>query len=135
LRPRGGLRGLMMVCSALMADQEGHGAERRHLRVEVALKVRFGSWEHMEHMVRASTLNLSRGGMFICTGRVPPKGQRVVVELPAASGPVRILGVIRHVRSMDGHPFGIGIEFDELDPAALAAVDDMMQKIAGMEVP
>jgi hypothetical protein len=125
----------MMVFSALMAEHEGESADRRHLRVEVALHVRFGCWEDMEHMVRASTLNLSRGGLFICTGRVPPKGQRVVVELPAAQGLVRILGEIRHVRSIDGHPFGIGIEFDDLDPAALAAVDDLLKKIAGMEVP
>lgn len=118
-----------------MAEMEREGAERRHLRVQVALQIQFGSWEDVEHMIRASTLDLSRGGMFICTEQTRPKGQRVMVELPGSDGPVRIKGEIRHVRLMDGRPFGLGIEFDPMEEAALQAVDEILRKVAGVEVP
>jgi len=134
-RVAGGFRGFMVVLLAAMADCEGEAAERRHLRVEVTLQIKFGCFEDMEHMIRASTMNLSRGGMFICTAQTRPKGQRVVVELPGDDGPVRIPGQIRHVRSIDGHPFGLGIEFDPIEGAALAEVDELLKKIAGGEVP
>ena len=62
------------------------------------------------------------------------KGQRVEIELPGPdSRPARIRGKIRHVRRIDGHPHGIGIEFIEMNGPALQVIEDLMGRISAPE--
>lgn len=102
---------------------------RRHLRVQVVLQIRFLCIEDMEQMIKASTLNLSEGGMFICTDQLREKGRRVEIEFPLPGGSIRISGVIIHVRYIDGQPFGIGIEFDEFDEPTRQAMEGLIIKL------
>ncbi len=112
-----------------MGDKEADSGQRRELRVEVALQIRFACIEDLEDMIKAKTLNLSKGGMFICTERLRKKGHRVEIEISVpGSEPVTIKGTIRHARLMDGQPFGIGIEFDELKDPALQVIDEIINK-------
>jgi c-di-GMP-binding flagellar brake protein YcgR len=112
-----------------MGTDEAGSAERRYLRVEVTLQIKFVCLEDMEKMISGETMNLSRGGMFLCTNQVREKGQKVEILLPGPdSQPVRIHGVVRHVRSIDGHPFGLGIEFNDLQEPALRIIEGLLQR-------
>jgi c-di-GMP-binding flagellar brake protein YcgR len=113
-------------------DHNPTGASpRRFLRVAVALQIKFGCLEDLEAMIKASTLDLSRGGMFISTDQVKPLGQKVEIELPLSETEcVRINGVIRHVRYIDGQPAGLGIEFEQLTGPALQVIEDLINRSA-----
>ena len=116
-----------------MGVEETEANQRRHLRIEVALQVKFSCIENLENMIKVRVVNLSRGGIFICTDRLRKKGQRVEIELPVSnSQTVKIQGTIRHVRSIDGQPHGIGIEFNELRGPALQVVEDLISRTAGL---
>jgi hypothetical protein len=102
---------------------------RRHTRCDVALKISFNSIENMENMILGSALNLSRSGMFIRTGKVIREGDRVEIELPVLGEKfVRVQGVVRHARQKDGHPYGLGIEFDKLEGPALKTIEDLLSR-------
>ncbi|MFL5320100.1 MAG: TIGR02266 family protein [Myxococcaceae bacterium] len=74
--------------------------------------------------------NLSPGGMFIRSRQPQPVGTRVKFEVQIAGG-VRVMrgsAVVKWVRGA-GDPAGapgMGIQFDELDPATRALVDRMV---------
>src|SRR3954471_10820053 len=74
--------------------------------------------------------NLSPGGMFIRSRQPQPIGTRVKFEVQIAGG-VRVMrgsAVVKWVRQpgdASGAP-GMGIQFDELDPATRALVDRMV---------
>ena len=114
-----------------MSEKKADPNQRSHLRIEVALQIKFRSLEDLEHMIGASTLNLSKGGMFIYTDKLRKKGHRVKIELPLSdSRTVEISGTIRHLRYLDGKPFGMGIEFDELHDEARKAIEEILARTA-----
>lgn len=118
----------MFSMVAIVKDKDN----RRHLRIGVALQVKFSSIEDLENMINASAIDLSCGGMFIRTNKESEKGRKVEIELPGEnSTPVRIRGTVRHIRYIDGQPDGIGIEFNELDDPALRVVEGLLEKTAG----
>jgi uncharacterized protein (TIGR02266 family) len=112
-----------------MADNDEQLERRRHARVDVALKICFNSIENMENMIMGSALNLSRSGLFIRTGKVIREGERVEIELPVSGGRfLRVQGTVRHARQKDGHPYGLGIEFDELEEPARKIIEDLLSR-------
>jgi uncharacterized protein (TIGR02266 family) len=114
-----------------MNDNKDAPLLRRFVRVPVTLQIKFAGLDDLAAMIRASTLNLSLGGMFICTEKVKPVGQRVEIELPLKEGPpLRIKGVVRHIHTLDGQPHGLGIEFDDLSPEARGVIENLLLKTA-----
>ncbi len=80
-------------------------------------------------MIQASVLNLSRGGMFIRVDRTRKKGDKVVIEIPLSPArSVFINGAVRHVRFIDGHPEGIGIEFVDISDEALEVIGGIIDR-------
>ena len=103
----------------IMGDSGFQSPPRRYVRVDVVLQIKFACREDVEHMIQASTLNLSRGGLFIKTNKMKEEGQRVEVELPGpGGGAVWIKGVIRHVKVDNGLVVGLGIEFEGAEEEA-----------------
>jgi c-di-GMP-binding flagellar brake protein YcgR len=114
-----------------MKESGQHTERRRYLRVPVVLKIKFRCFEDLERMINAKALNISRRGMFICTEKTPKDGRRVEIEMLDRDGePVKIKGTVRSLRSIDGQPHGIGIEFDELKGAAAEAVEYIIETAA-----
>ena len=114
--------------SLFMEESRQQTERRRYLRVPVVLKIRFRCFEDLERMINAKVLNISKIGMFICTEKTPKDGRRVDIEMLDREGePVKIKGTVRSLRSIDGQPHGIGIEFDELKGAAAEAVEYILE--------
>ncbi len=114
-----------------MADRPPYEKERRHLRVKVALDVKFTCVEAMERMIKADALDLSEGGMYIVTESTPQKGRTVMIEMPTINGgSVKFTGAVVHHRAIDGLPHGIGIQFDVLEAAAKKAVAEIVERAA-----
>jgi Tfp pilus assembly protein PilZ len=111
-------------------SESDHNNTRQRLRVEVALQISFGAMEDMELMINADALNMSLGGMFICTNRLPEIGRRVIVNLPSPPDqPLTVQGVIRHHRAIDGEPFGVGIEFGLLTDEARRFIEELVDRV------
>jgi c-di-GMP-binding flagellar brake protein YcgR len=114
----------------IMGESGFPSAPRRFVRVDVVLQIKFACREDVEFMIKASTLNLSRGGMFIQTNKKKEQGQKVEVELPRPEGgSVLIKGIIRHVKVDQGEVTGLGIEFEELGEEVLAVIDGLLKKM------
>lgn len=86
---------------------------RSNTRFQVELEVDLGG-------VRASTFDVSEGGIFVRSPTAPPIGDivRLALSIPGSDAPFGIEGKITHVRTADakGHPAGFGISF--LSPRA-----------------
>jgi c-di-GMP-binding flagellar brake protein YcgR len=114
-----------------MEESRQHPERRRYLRIPVVLKIKFRCFEDLERMINAKALNISKRGMFICTEKTPTIGRRVEIEMLGRDGePVKIKGTVRSFSSFDGHPHGIGIEFDQLEGAAAEAVEYIVETAA-----
>jgi hypothetical protein len=88
----------------------------------------------MESMIKASTIDVSRGGMFINSASRRKTGQKVLVELPGPGGQgIPVQGVIRHIRYMDGQPVGFGIEFEDLGSEAAAVIEQLLPRTATID--
>jgi uncharacterized protein (TIGR02266 family) len=86
----------------------------RELRVSSQFAIRF---QTMDDFVVAYSSNLSRGGLFLKTNRLQPKGSSLdlVIHLPDGQADVRVPCVVVYVRDgTDGKAMGMGLKF--LDP-------------------
>jgi uncharacterized protein (TIGR02266 family) len=105
-----------------MADPADPEA-RRTGRVEAAFRVRYTS---IDQLVVALTHDLSRGGLFMRTGRFLPVNAivRVHLELPEDGGEIAIVCRVVFVRGEaeakeSGKPAGMGVEFLDFDAARM----------------
>jgi len=116
-----------------MADEQ-----RREPRVTTELRIRLASGEGVA-LAERSTVDLSRGGVFVRTLEPQPQGTRLHLDLALAGG----LGVVRAVGevawttapSAPGEPPrapGMGIRFVDLDPASAALLDRYVAKLGGV---
>jgi uncharacterized protein (TIGR02266 family) len=98
-------------------------------RYAVELDVTFGS----EHNFYAGFIeNMSVGGVFMATHQLKPVGELmdVTIYLPDASEPVVVRGVVRWVREYNeasDTPPGLGVQFVDVDPVGLAAIQAFLQ--------
>jgi len=95
---------------------------RNHRRVPLEVEVSMSS---ESQFFAGITGNISEGGLFVCTYQRLAIDQRVEINLVLESGDsISAQGRVRWVREASDHACpGIGIEFDEIDPGALSAID------------
>jgi Tfp pilus assembly protein PilZ len=103
------------------------GSERReHVRYAVSLRVRVrvsGS----EQFTTFKTMDVSRGGLFLCTRTPPERGTRVSVELADAAGHSMLVPgrVVRTIRPDEAGPRGPGVGVQ------LGPLSDIEQEMLG----
>lgn len=101
---------------------------REHSRFSVDLDVTVTS----DHNFYAGFVeNMSVGGIFIATHQLKPVGERIEfsVHLPGSEEPIRGSGEVRWVRvysEASNVPPGMGIKFDQIDPAAVRAIESFL---------
>jgi CheY-like chemotaxis protein/Tfp pilus assembly protein PilZ len=100
---------------------------RRGGRVEAAFRVRYHS---IDQLVVALTHDLSRGGLFMRTGRFLPINAivRVHLDLPDDGGEIPIVCRVVFVRGEaeareSGKPAGMGVEFIDFDSARMTQIN------------
>ncbi len=105
------------------------GPPQREPRIAASLQVRLASGEGVP-LAERSTVDLSRGGVFVRTLEPLGPGTRLGLELALAggAGTVRAAGEVIWTTppSAPGEPFrapGMGIRFVDLDPASRALLD------------
>jgi uncharacterized protein (TIGR02266 family) len=108
---------------------------RRGGRVEAAFRVRYHS---IDQLVVALTHDLSRGGLFMRTGRFLPINAivRVHLELPEDGGEIAIVCRVVFVRGdaeaqASGKPAGMGVEFLDFDQARMAQLNAFVATRSG----
>jgi len=110
--------------SSTVATSERRNHERKQLRSELSL------WtEH--NFYTGFTEDISEGGLFVATHEFLPVGSPIDLELELPGGhALRVRGIVRWVR--DPHDPGetipgMGIQFETLAPADLAAISEFMR--------
>ena len=86
------------------------------LRVKATFRV---GYETMDQLVVAYTTDLSRGGMFVATYKLLPRGTviRLNIALPDGESEVSVTGKVVYVREAsqsEGRSAGMGVQF--IDP-------------------
>lgn len=107
---------------------------RRFGRVPVALEVRYAS---TCAFLVAYTTNLSKGGLFLDTPTPLPVGSEVqlTISAPHAPEPMVVWGRVAWVRDQvdaDGHPTGMGVEFEQLEERYGAVIDHIVTRFEGV---
>lgn len=125
-----------LVQAESIAPENGSGTHvietqpgrRQHNRYAVELEVTVTS----EHNFYAGFVeNMSVGGIFIATHQLKPVGERIEfsVHLPGMEEPIRGTGEVRWVRvysEASNVPPGMGIKFDQLEPAAVKGIEQFL---------
>jgi uncharacterized protein (TIGR02266 family) len=105
-------------------------SERRHAsRAPLVVRVDYSS---VEALFSEFTRNINEGGIFIETESPAPIDQMVSLQfqLPGGSEPIKVSGrVVWSTPGGDGEPPGMGVEFENLDPAARARVNELVQSL------
>jgi uncharacterized protein (TIGR02266 family) len=107
-------------------EGERRGDERRAVEVELG-------FQSDTNFYTGLTMDISSGGLFVATYDIPPVGTAVNVNFSLPGGPIMSLnGVVRWVREInpvlpDMTP-GIGVSFDDLDPADEAALNQYLAR-------
>lgn len=101
---------------------------RKHPRAPIALLVQY-RFNTLEDFLAEYATNLSPGGMFIQTDAPSPVGTTIHLQFSLKDGSRLIDGLARVARVVPhpttGEPAGMGVEFLEFDPAALAVLQKL----------
>jgi type IV pilus assembly protein PilZ len=111
-------------------DTAGDDSEkRRSERTPLVLRVDYTT---VDAFFSEFTANINEGGLFIETEAPPPAGTAVLLnfKLPGEEEPIRVHGrvVWTRVQGGDEGP-GMGIEFENLDRAACARIDQVVRNL------
>jgi DNA-binding response OmpR family regulator len=104
----------------------------RQLRIVVTLQVEF---EHEGTLVRGTTADLSRTGVFVRTEHLVPQGEIVTITLTPPEGqPVTVQARVAHVLGgrgarVLGRHAGMGFEFVDQDGDARAALEALCARV------
>jgi uncharacterized protein (TIGR02266 family) len=103
---------------------------RRYVRKPVTLRVNYRT---VDEIFSDFTENIHEGGMFLQTTKAHAIGARVHMEfmLPGSTEPVHVSGTVTWIRGPEAKadPPGIGIQFDDLDPAARAQINSVVMRL------
>ena len=102
---------------------------RRYVRKPVVIRV---SYQTVDEIFSDFTENIHEGGMFLQTTKAHTLGARVHMEfmLPGTSEPVHVSGTVTWIRGdSKADPPGIGIQFDDLDPAAREQINSLVMRL------
>jgi len=115
----------------LPEDAEKRRSERTPLVVRV-------DYTTVDAFFSEFTANINEGGLFIETETPPPSGTAVLLnfKLPGEEEPIRVRGRIVWCRTPEGRERpGMGIEFENLDQAARARIDQVVRNLRRDAVP
>lgn len=117
--------------AARKVDQEFQTDTRESPRADVYASVDLFS-EH--NFWSGLTMNMSEGGLFVATHNVVPVGTRLVLHmvLPFENEPIVTLVDVRWTRSytdQEDVPPGLGLQFIDTDPAALAKIRNFVSTV------
>jgi uncharacterized protein (TIGR02266 family) len=90
---------------------------RRKLEVDVGIR-------SDSHFFAGLSGDVSKGGLFVATYAEVPLGGKVMLDFELPNGPVLVEGTVRWQRvATDNAPPGIGIQFENVNPAMLALIE------------
>lgn len=112
--------------------------KRKHPRARLKIEV---SYKTADVFTSNSSINISKGGIFIKTPNPPPMGTQLDLEfkLPDSGKTIQAAGEIvwcQHTSTKSSLPAGMGIKFRQISPDDLREVSDYVKKIlpaAGMD--
>ncbi len=101
---------------------------RRSDRASCEVEVQY---ESIDELFTEFTRDINAGGLFVATERPLPVDEAVQLffRLPGASDAIRVSGRVVRVQSKDEGVAGMGIEFDQLDDRARAAIDGLVRSL------
>jgi len=108
------------------SDFEG----RRERRIQKALSLAF---KDRSAFIKAYSVNISSGGLFVRTRKPLPKGERFVLklQLPDLSEPLKIQSEVAWVREAEGESggeaSGMGIRFVEMSPEERGVLNNYVE--------
>lgn len=110
--------------------QEPRGAERRRSpRVALDLLIQY-RFETYEDFLTDRSVDISTGGIFICTESPREEGALVYLQFRLKEGEPLVEGLGRVVRvnppGMPGRVAGMGIEFVNLDEESRRTIEDVV---------
>ncbi len=115
-----------------MSDSEGSD-KRRHPRTPLNVLVQY-RFDTFEDFLAEYSLNISPGGIFICTDEPRPEGAVIYLLFTLRDGSRLIEGMGRVVRVNppgDGaRPAGMGVEFLNFDEESMALIADICARRA-----
>ncbi len=118
---------------AAVQDGERKAAARGHRRLPSRLPVRWSDPRASE-TERTRLRDISRGGAFIVSERVPPVGERIEVTLDAPDGErIQLCSVVSWIRSEHPHR-GFGVSFRPADPATARRLSEVVRGHEGAAV-
>jgi c-di-GMP-binding flagellar brake protein YcgR len=97
--------------------------------VRVEAEVRFTSW-HVFSLIY--TINISKGGMNIELPDEPKKDAKLVVRLVEPDGnKVELSAVVRHAQQAKSGRWSVGVQFENIAPAQLEAIEKAIKAHGG----
>ncbi len=112
------------VRKVLAGDRNASARNHRRIPTDLA-----ASWRSNGHRVASRIRDISRGGAFIVSRRLPSLGELVSVEFSAAAGPtsaLRVEGTVSWVRAK-GREAGFGVSFKLRDREVAAALHQVVR--------
>ncbi len=103
---------------------------RSNVRVKAKLKVRF---KDTSAFISEYTHNISKGGLFVRTGKPCEKNSfvQVILIMPETENEVSAVGEVIHVitpgQATDSQPSGMGIELKEISQADQKLIEDFIR--------
>jgi hypothetical protein len=102
----------------------------RRMRLDAVVVVKCSLWPDA---LALPTLDVSRGGMFICMHEPPPIGTPIVVYLRRQDGWVDIPSTVARVvnTTQIAHEAGFGVRFDTPGEVELNAINELLDQARG----
>ena len=122
------LRSEATIRSMVPEAEADSGHRLEHSRFSVDLDVTIGS-DHNFYAGFAE--NLSAGGVFIATHKLKPVGSTIELTITLPEGQFRARGEVRWIRVFNEQsdtPPGMGVKFEDLDPAAVQAIQSFLAR-------
>ena len=116
-------------------EPESDAEKRRSARTPLVVRVDYTT---VDSFFSEFTANINEGGLFIESESPPPAGTAVVLnfKLPGEEEPIRVHGRVVWITSRGGPESpGMGIEFESLDRAARARIDQVVRNLRRGSVP
>jgi hypothetical protein len=105
---------------------ERAAAARAHRRIKANLRVRW-RWAHGEH--RSRLADISRGGAFVVSDRLPEVGSPLEIEIDVdETFPLGVEGVVSWLRPR-GERSGFGVMFKVPDRSVAARLSDVVRRL------
>jgi uncharacterized protein (TIGR02266 family) len=123
--------------SAPARPSTGSGAEKRKFaRTELSILVQY-RFNSLEEFLAEYSVNISVGGMFICTQKPRPEGSMIYLQFALRNGHKLIEGLGRVVRvnGPNSEEPGMGVEFVNLDEESANLIEEIVQSNVAKQPP